>query len=62
MTSCLLQGYSKAGLIGFADVAVGEEKVLRVHFLYQGKPFFITIDDKVRAELEAFDSKMRPHQ
>lgn len=43
----LLQGYSKSGLVGFADIAVGEEKILAIHFLFEGNPFSVAIGDRV---------------
>ena len=45
--SNILQGYSKSGLMGFADVAVDEEKVLVVHFLFQKHPYSVTVSDQV---------------
>ena len=44
---CVLQGLSKSGLMGFCDVALGEEKVLLVHYLFQNCSHTATIPDKV---------------
>jgi hypothetical protein len=43
----LLQGLPKSGLMGFCDVALGEEKVLLVHYLFHNRPHTARIPDKV---------------
>lgn len=44
-------GVRKSGLMGFADVAPGEDKVLRIAYVYQGVPYLAHLLETQAAEL-----------
>ena len=42
-----MQGISKSQMMGFCDAALGEDKVLVVHYLWQSAPYSYTIAERV---------------
>lgn len=53
----LHNGVRKSGLMGFADVAPKEDKILRVAFLYQGVPYLANLLETQSAELPGSDGR-----
>lgn len=49
-------GRSKANLLGFADVAYGEKKKLRVRYSFKGRMHEVTLGD-----LDALAAPLRAH-
>ena len=47
LVTCVAQGTSKSGLMGFCDCAPGETKVLRVLFLFNKEPHMAILSDQV---------------
>ena len=41
-----LQGVPKSGLMGFCDVALTDDRLLLINYLWQGSPYSITLADK----------------
>lgn len=47
------QGVARSGLLGFCDPAPGEDKALRVRYLWRRTPYAATIADQVAPRIEA---------
>eukprot|EP00803_Ostreobium_quekettii_P001631 evm.model.scf_402.4 EVM.evm.TU.scf_402.4 scf_402:39651-45159(+) len=47
----LHDGVTKSGLMGFCDPAPGQEKALRVRYLWKGQPYCAEVDDTSALEL-----------